>query len=391
MKQLKKISLLFSVILPSLFFSSCSSTGDKKNTPPERNVVLSTKWVRDSLAKENTGFRKINRMSPIIYKNKIIIGNAIDGLVAYNQESGQEVWRIPIPYGVEASGTVIRDRLFGGSNSGKMYSIDLSLGAVVWTFDTKSEAVAEPLLNDGVLYFISGSQALFALDAVSGKQLWTYNRQDTSNLMTIRGGSKPAISKGFLYVGFSDGSLVSFNAKTGTQQWEITLNKNTRFKDIDSSPVVDGEFIYINSYDDKLYCVSKNKGEIIWSVKGGGVSTPIISGERIIFGSSRSEMISVYKKDGKEFWRFKSASSGVMTDPVLFKGYVVAGESQGSLVLLDLLTGIKKASFDPGRGVFSKPNVQLDQDMIYFISGEGNAYAIHADLNAPPSLYYLRQ
>lgn len=388
MKQLKKISLFKSALVVSLFFSSCAIFS-KKDAAPENNVVLSTRWVRDSLVAKNNGFRKVNRMSPIIYKEKIIMGNAIDGLVAYNQESGQEMWRIPIPYGVEASGTTIRDRLFTGSNNGKVYSIDLSVGSILWTFDTKSESVAEPLLFDGVIYFISGSQSLFALDAATGKQLWTYSRQDTSNLMTVRGGSKPAISNGILYVGFSDGSLVSFNAKTGTQQWEITLNKNSRFKDIDASPVIEGDYIYINSYDDKLYCVSKTKGEIIWSVKGGGVSTPVISGERVIFSSSKSEMVAVYKKDGKQFWKYTS-DKGVMTDPVLFKGFVVAGESQGSLVLLDLLTGVKKASFDPGRGVFSRPSIQADENRIYFISGEGNAYSMQAEVNPKPSIYYLR-
>ncbi|MBC7466598.1 MAG: PQQ-binding-like beta-propeller repeat protein [Bdellovibrio sp.] len=388
MTQLQKITLILIAMTYGLFFSSCTSSA-KKDSVPEARVTLSARWVRDSLAKKNDGFRKINRMTPIVYKNKIIMGNAVDGLVAYNQESGQELWRVNIPYGVEASGTAIRDRLFVGSNNGKMYSIDLTNGSVLWTFDTKSEAVAEPLLFDGSLYFISGSQSIFALDAATGKQLWTYNRQDTSNLMTIRGGSKPALSNGILYVGFSDGSLVSFNAKTGSQQWEISLNKNTRFKDIDSSPIVDGDYLYINSYDDKLYCVSKNKGEIVWSVKSGGVSTPVISGDRIIFGSSKSEMISVYKKDGKEFWRFKS-DKGIMTDPVLFKGFVVAGESQGSLILLDLLTGAKKASFDPGRGVFSRPTVQADQNNIYFISGEGNAYSIRASINAPEEPSFLR-
>lgn len=387
MKQLKKISLGAFLLTISLIFQSCSLFS---RTEKIHDVVLTTDWVRESVASTNRGFRKINRMSPIIYKNKIIMGNAIDGVVAYEQSSGQELWRIPIPHGVEASGTAIRDRLFIGSNNGKMYSIDLSAGTVLWTFDTKSEAVAEPLLVDGVLYFVSGSQSLFALDAVSGKQLWTYNRQDTANLMTIRGGSRPAMSAGMLYVGFSDGSLVSFNAKTGTQQWEITLNRNSRFKDIDSSPVVDGDYLYISSYDDKLYCVSKSKGEIIWGVKGGGISTPVLSGDRIIFGSSKSEMIALYKKDGKEAWRFKS-DNGIMTDPVLYKGYVAVGESQGSLLLLDLLTGVKKASFEPGRGVFSRPAVQSDENKIYFVSGEGNAYALLADLNANLFPYYLRQ
>ena len=381
------LSSILCFVVPGFLFLSCAQFSNRDVKPGPLSV--STHWVRDSLATPNTGFRKINRMSPLLYKNLVIVGNSIDGIVAYTQDSGQEVWRIAIPQGVEASGTVIKDRLFVGSNNGRMYSIDLGTAQTLWTFDTKSEIIAEPLLLDGILYFLSASQSIFALDAVTGKQQWTYNRQDTANLMTIRSGSRPSYSNGTLYLGFSDGSLVALNAKTGTQQWEIYLNKNTRFKDIDASPVVNGDFIYINSYDDKLYCVSKTKGEIIWSAKSGGVSTPLVVGDKIIFSTSKGEMISLAKSDGHEIWKYKT-ENGILTDPILFRGFVVAGESQGRLLLLDILTGELKGSFEPGRGVFSKPTADLESKLIYFISGEGNIYSIHADASLKASIYYLK-
>lgn len=379
-------SFLISIFL-GLGFLSCAQFSSRDSNPGK--LVVSARWVRDSLAAQNMGFRKVNRMSPIIYKNLVIIGNSIDGIVAYSQDSGQEIWRLAIPQGVEASGTIIKDRLFVGSNNGRMYSIDLGNAQIIWSFDTKSEIVAEPLLQDGVLFFISANQSIFALDAVTGKQLWIYNRQDTASLMTIRSGSRPSYANGNLYAGFSDGSLVALNAKTGTQQWEIYLNKNTRFKDIDASPVVDGDFIYINSYDDKLYCVSRTKGEIIWSVKSGGISTPILVGDKIIFSTSKGELSNVSKNDGHEIWKYKT-ESGILTDPILFRGYVVTGESQGSLLLLDILTGQLKGSFEPGRGVFSKPSAAVENKLIYFISGEGNVYAVHADFISKAAIDYLR-
>ncbi len=386
MNTQKFLTFLFALML----LSGCASTmAKRKNSSKKAHLVLTPFWAQDTLARPNIGFRKVNRMSPILYKDQIIVGNSLDGLVSYDIQTKNEVWRIDIPFGVEASGTLIRDRLFVGSNNGKMYSIDLTKGEVLWNFDTKSELVAEPLLHEGVLYFLSGSQSVFALDAVSGKQLWTYNRQDTSNLMTIRGGSKPAISNGFIFIGFSDGSVVSLNARTGTPQWEITLNRNTRFKDIDASPVIDGDLLYVNSYDDRMYCLSKDRGEILWKSPIGGFSTPLIFGDKIATTSSVGDLAVLSKKDGTLIWKTKS-QDGVFVDPVMLKGLLVTGESQGSLKFFDSLNGELKGSFEPGRGVFSKPSISNDKAHVYFISGEGNVYGVKAQFNTKSSVYYLR-
>jgi outer membrane protein assembly factor BamB len=377
--RLKKLCglLIFAGLL------GCSSLSNEGN----RRFTVNAEWVQNTLKIKNTEFRKVNRMSPVIYKKSVIIGNSIDGLVSYDLNSRSQNWRVEIPKGVEASGTAIKDRLFSGSNNGKMYAIDLKSGEVLWTFDTKSELVAEPLLDEGILYFVSGSQSLYALDASNGRQMWIHNRQDTSNSMTVRGGSKPAISNGIIYAGFSDGSMVALNAKTGTEQWEITLNRDSRFRDIDSSPILDEDRIYVNSYDDKLYCLSKDKGEIVWSAPFGGSGTPLIAGDKIYTVSSQGDLVALAKKDAAVLWK-KKASDGIFTDPVSYLDLIVTGESQGKLLFLKADNGQIAGSFEPGRGVFSRPTI-LD-DMVYFVSGEGNAYGIRAAYTTKASIYYLK-
>ncbi len=109
-----------------------------------------------------------------------------------------------------------------------------------------------------MVYVLAGNNVFYALDAATGRQIWLYSRQDTSQF-SIRGGSQAALRNGTLYVGFSDGSLVALNAKSGSVVWELQLNRNKRFRDVDATPVLDGDQIYVASYDDKLYCVSAEK------------------------------------------------------------------------------------------------------------------------------------
>lgn len=342
----------------------------------KREYAVKTAWVRRTTEKENLGFRKINRMTPVIAGDLIIQGNGLDGIVAYNRESGREKWRLSIENGVEPSATLIRDRLFVGASDGNFYSIEASTGIVQWTFGTKAENLSAPLLEDGNIYFLAGNNVFYALDAATGKQLWLYSRQDTSQF-SIRGGSQAALRNGVLYVGFSDGSLVALNAKTGSAIWEVQLNRNKRFRDVDATPVIDGNQIYIAAYDDKLYCISADKGEVLWRIEGGSYSGVTLFGDKIYYPTTNNEIIALKKASGEKAWSY-SLKNGLATQIQIYKGALVFGESQGSLRFLETATGSELGSMEPGRGILSAPQVDEKNSRVYFISGEANLYAIDA-------------
>lgn len=376
---MKKV-LLGSVLMLSLAGCTTLNTGLEKWSSlnsSKREYEVKTAWIRRTTEKENLGFRKINRMTPVLAGSLVIQGNGMDGIVAYDRESGQERWRLPIENGAEPSATLIRDRLFVGASDGNFYSIEASTGTIQWTFGTKSENLAAPILDEGVVYFLAGNNVFYALDAATGQQMWLYSRQDTSQF-AIRGGSQAALSNGVLYIGFSDGSLVALNAKTGASLWEVQLNRNKRFRDIDATPVLDGNNIYIAGYDDKLYCVSADKGEVLWRVDGGSYSGVTIVGDKILYPTTVGEVWALKKSNGDKLWSYKLEDGGIATQIKTYKGAAVFGESQGSLRFLDLTTGAVLGSFYPGRGILSSPQVDEKYNRVYFISGEANLYAIDA-------------
>jgi len=362
----------YALIFLAFGFIGCQHI--EKNNGEKKDLRVSAFWVQDTLKEPNVGYRKINRFAPILYKDLIVVANGLEGLVAYDILDKTKKWSIAIDKGIESAGTVINSRLFVGGLNGIFYSIDLDTAKIVWEFDTRSEVVAEPLIHDGFVYFLSGSNILYCLDATNGRQIWVYNRQDTATQMTVRGGAKPALSSGQIYQGFSDGSLVSLNAKTGTPNWEVLLNRNTKFKDIDASAVIENDTIYINSYDDKLYAVSKSSGTILWKSDFGGATPPIVFSDRLVYSSSKGHLMVVTKKSGELIWKVSNLK-GITTEPVSHKGLIAVGESQGAVLFYDLMNGQLKGSFDPGRGVLGRLTTDKNK-RFYFISGEANVYGV---------------
>lgn len=368
---------------------------------PAQSISFKAVWVQNTLTEKNSGFRKVNRFSPIYdsRENKVILANSLEGLSTYNlfytltptveNYDRKNAWSKKFAHGFEAPGLVNKGQLFIGGLNGNFYAINVKDGSVAWSFDTGAEIVAEPTLANGYIYFMNAANQLFALDMSSGKQLWVYNRQDTNSLITIRGGSKPSVVGNLVYVGFSDGSLVALNAQTGTPQWETQLNKNTRFKDIDSSPTFSGDNLYINSYDDFLYCLNRTNGTVVWKIKSGGISSPLVIGDRLIYTTSDSGIIAANKSNGQIIWTYKNVS-GIATDVLSYKGLVVFGESQGKIKALDLLTGELKAGFDPGRGIMTKPTLIEDDSSFLFVSGEGNLYQVQLTQDSPNKINFIR-
>jgi len=368
--------------------SSCQSFFEKKDNQG-RVFKVHADWVRASYDIPFEKNRKSHRMTPILYKDMVLQGNSIDGMAAYKPENGEVIWKKKIENGVEATASEFKGRVYLGGADSYFYALNSKTGQEVWKFKAQSENISEPLYDqkEGRVFFVSGSHILYALDAESGQQVWSHSRQDSS-VFSVRGGGQPALSQGVLYAGFSDGSLVALNAKTGSVNWEIQLNKNKKFKDIDSSPVIDGDRLYISGFDDKLYCISLQKGDVIWKIDGGGFSEVNIFGNKIIYSTSTGQVVAINRENGQKLWTY-NVKNGVATASKIYKGLVVFGESQGRLVFLDADTGLEKNHFEPGHGLLSSPAVDEKNNRVYFISGEGNLYSIHADWEAHPFFSFI--
>lgn len=91
------------------------------------------------------------------------------------------------PVSLAAQAQTVNWPVYGGDQNGSHYSTlseitpqNVSRLQVAWTYDTHdafngSEMQSNPIVIDGVLYATSPKQRLFALDAETGKELWSFD------------------------------------------------------------------------------------------------------------------------------------------------------------------------------------------------------------------------
>jgi quinohemoprotein ethanol dehydrogenase len=148
---------------------------------------------------------------------------------------------------------------------------------LAWHHDLDAVARGQsttPLVIDGVMYVTTTWSKVFALDATSGRLLWTYDPQVPGEWgvnaccdVVNRG---VAAWKGRIYVGTLDGRLVALDASTGKPVWEqLTIDRSQRHAITGAPRVVQGKVLignagsefgvrgYISAYD-------ADNGALLW-------------------------------------------------------------------------------------------------------------------------------
>jgi PQQ-dependent dehydrogenase (methanol/ethanol family) len=119
--------------------------------------------------------------------------------------------------------------------------------------DTTRGLEATPIVYDGVIYTTSSWSVVYAFDAASGEQLWTYDPQvDRPRVARFiccdvvnRG---VALYDGKIYVGTLDGRLVALDAQTGTPVWDVSTIDTSKPYAITGYPrIADGKVLIGNA------------------------------------------------------------------------------------------------------------------------------------------------
>lgn len=212
-----------------------------------------------------------------------------------------------------------------------------------------------PTVVDGVLYADSTDGKLAAIDAASGKTLWSKSsrthgwfgwgdkkRQDA----TYAGG--PAVAGDLLAVGTLDGHVYGVNAKDGSPRWDAELNS-----EVLAAPAIAGDLVMVRTQDGRVYGLDAATGKRRWVYDQGSVPLLSLRGNGsllaangvVFFGSDDGKLVALRMDNGSKLWEQKLASGEGRTEidrlndvdgAILIDGSTLYGAAyHGNLVAVD--------------------------------------------------------
>ena len=321
--------------------------------------------VYDSIAPENLAIKwtfqtgEAIMSSPTVAAGTVYVGSSDNFLYAVDAITGKQKWKFDAHGNVSSSPAVNGKIVFVVSLDGNLYAVDADTGAQKWAFATKGEHrhtaagmeyaapatevmpdqwdffLSSPTVVNGVVYFGSGDNFVYAIDATTGTLRWKFQ---TGNVVH----ASPAVIDGRVYIGSFDAYFYALDAATGTLVWKFKTGDDNQahlMTGIPGSATVANGLVYFGCRDANLYALDAKTGGLRWKYSAGGswiIATPAIFDGRIYVTTSDSlKFLAFDALTGAEIYSLPTNIYG-FSSPALAGGHAYFGTFDGKLHEVDL-------------------------------------------------------
>lgn len=244
---------------------------------------------------------------------RVFVTTGFGFIVALDASTGQEVWRAQADAPFQSAPTVSGSRVYAITNDSELLAIDAGSGEVLWTH----QAIAEParilsapsVAVDGdtvVAPFASGE--LVALLGGNGRRLWSDALSRSGQLTSLSAindiAGRPVLDNGVVFAVSHSGVLAAIDLRSGQRGWARSFAST-------QTPWIAGNVLYAVNTDGQLAAFDRQTGNAYWvsqlrryedeGDREGRVAWtgPIMVGGRLVLANSLGQVISVTPESGE--------------------------------------------------------------------------------------------
>ena len=223
------------------------------------------------LSAEVGGFKEAkNRASGLaVDRNTLFATTGFGGVFAIDTNTGKPKWRKILESPIRIAPTVTDNMLLIQTVDNHIYALNKYNGQELWTFavaheDTVMVGGASPAYDkeDNVVIAGFSNGEIVVLNATVGTPLWSSmlisrdKAKSTTEINTI--GSYPIVENGLIYAISNTDYLAALDMRTGDKMWEKEIGSMQNMLSV-------GSHLFVISNKNILYAVNKDSGEITWA------------------------------------------------------------------------------------------------------------------------------
>jgi len=315
--------------------------GEKDPRPPTELTPVVAEQGLTTLWSINTGKGTDGRrlsLVPAHQNGQLFVADARGMVTAVNASDGRVLWQrdtgLPLSGGPEVSGT----RLVLGTTNGELLALTVADGSELWRAQVGSEILSIPRLAGEQVILHTLNDSIFGFNATSGEELWHYDFQ--APILTLRGSSTPLILGDHALVGVSGGRLAKVELATGLPEWITTVtpprgrSELERIADLNATPVVAGQTIYVAAYNGDLAALDLTSGAVLWRRALSSYAGLTLADDTLYVTDADDTVWAAKPDDGAGLWKQEALRYRILSAPAVVGNTVLVGDLEGYVHLL---------------------------------------------------------
>ncbi|MFN3559121.1 MAG: PQQ-binding-like beta-propeller repeat protein [Brevundimonas sp.] len=284
---------------------------------------------------------------------KVFVASGYRSVSAIDQTSGAVLWTTKVEVPIHGAPTVANGRLFVVDVENQIVALNITTGQQEWSYRGIPEPArimraSSPAVTGDTVIAPFSSGEVTALRAATGQSMWTQvlsRTSRTSALSEIRDiAGRPVISRGVVYAVSHSGVMQAMDIRSGQPKWSLPVAGV-------NAPLPVGDVVYVVSKSGELTVVNRDSGQVYWTRdlnegrirKEGGFlgfwdrtvspewSGPLMASNRLLLTNSEGELVALDPKTGAVTSTIKLGGASFIA-PAAYNGSVYVLTDRGDLV-----------------------------------------------------------
>lgn len=323
---------------------------------------------------------------PIVHNGKVFTLDRKGQVTAFSAQSGGIAWRASLKPdeikddalgfggGLAADG----GRIYAASGFGRVVALNADTGKPLWTKTLGVPVRTSPTAINNKVFVVNSESQLYALSGEDGKELWVARGlpEGASLLSNV----SPAIAGNTLVVSFPSGEVTGIDMASGQPKWTDSVSGGGVGSSLNTigdaaRPVIDGDLVFASSSSGRMIATSIKNGERVWSKDIRAGQTPWVAGDNVFVVDTSGNAYALARKTGKTRWVAKLPDDRVWSGPILAGGKLWAVSSKGLLAGLDARSGEISSKVPLDNAVYIPPVVASGR--MYVLTDKANLIALN--------------
>lgn len=286
---------------------------------------------------------------------KVFVSSGYRSMTALDANTGAVVWTQQVDAPIHGAPTVSGNRVFVVDVDSQLFAFDANTGAQDWTYRGIAEPArvmraSSPAVSGTTVVAPFASGQLVALSALNGQAVWeeTLSRTSrTSALSEVRDvAGRPVISRGMVYGVSHSGVMSALDLRSGQPRWQLPVTGV-------NAPLPVGDAVFVVSKSGQLITANRDTGQIYWTRelnegrerREGGFLTfgrrtirpqwsgPLLASNRLVMVNSFGEAVAFDPKTGVAQTTLKLGAPAYIA-PAAYNGALYVLTDNGQLICI---------------------------------------------------------